>query len=819
MHREGLSGQEARRRLEQHGPNALPESSGPSLASRIAAQFTSPIVWLLVAAVGIDLAIWLSKGGGGVPLEAAAIALILVVNACLGVYQEYRADEALSKLQELAQPRSTVWRDGKQRKIPSRELVPGDVVRLETGDRVPADVRVVETRGILLDESMLTGESVPVDRASGEELRAGTRLVKGGAAAEVVRTGAQSALGKLASTLQGLKATPTPLERKLGAFGSLVSKWVAGLAAALVLGGVWVEGLDSLGHVLVFSIALAVAAVPEGMPAVMTLTLARGVERMARRNAVVRRMVAVEALGSVTVIATDKTGTLTENRMTVEGLECEEERAVLRAMVLANDAEPDSDSGDPLERALLEFARDRGVDAGAERERCPRSDELPFESKRKYMRVTCGDGERWLKGAPEVLLGRSDLGDEARKRWLARAKEAAAEGYRLLAFARGGDDEDRGVEFLGFAKLWDPPREEVQGALARTREAGVRVVMVTGDHPQTARAIADAIGLATDDVVLGEDLEGLDELPEGANVFARVQPEQKLALIERLQEKGHIVAMTGDGVNDAPALKRADVGIAMGRRGTDLAREVSDLVLTDDNFASIVAAIEHGRGIFANIQKFIRFLFATNFAELCVVVVGALGAFVAGMREPGGEVLLPLTAVQLLWINVVTDGPVALALGFDRNPGAMKRPPRPPDSPMLDRFGVRFVVGVGLLASAVGLALFGTLLTHVSFGEARSALFQFLAVGQLLVAYPARSASASRRNVALAASVVGAVGLQVAAATVPWLRTVLGLAPMTPAVAGAVAGAAVLSWALAEGLVRTPWLAGAAPARRVQSVL
>lgn len=817
MKRQGLSEEEARKRLEKHGPNSIPEGRGPTVWTRIAGQFASPIIWLLVAALAIDLAIWVSEGAAGFPYEGAAIGLILVLNAFLGVFQEYRADAALAKLKELAHPKATVIREGRLKHVPSRELVPGDLVRLNAGDRATADARILEAKQAMLDESMLTGESVPVDKDEGDEVHAGTQLVRGVITCEVTKTGSESALGKLASSLQALETEKTPLERKFTAFGGMVARWVVGLAVSLVVLGVLAEGIDSIGRVLLFSIALAVAAVPEGMPAVMTLTLARGVERMARKNAVIRRMSAVEALGSVTVIATDKTGTITENKMSVRGIESDDPASALQAMVLANDAELDSATGDPLEQALLKYASEQGHSPDVLRAECPRESELPFESKRKYMRVTClreGRSERWLKGAPEVLLKRSTLDQDARKRWHERAESAASDGFRLLAFASGGSPDDEGLTFLGFAALWDPPREEVADAVLHAREAGVRVLMVTGDHPATALAIAEAVGIPTQGVLEGNELADLETIPTETNVFARVQPEDKLKLIERLRASGEIVAMTGDGVNDSPALKRADVAVAMGRRGTDIAREVSDLILLDDNFATIVAAIEQGRGIFANIQKFIRFLFATNLAEIVVVVGGAVGAYTLGLREPGGALLLPLTAVQLLWINVVTDGPVALALGLDRNPGVMDQPPRPPKSPMLDPFGVRFILGAGLLTSAIGLGLLAALPQFVSIEETRSALFQYIAIAQLLFAYPARSASTSKRNRSLAWAVLGGIVLQIATATVPTLRSLLGLVPLSVGVVGVIALAVAASWAAAEGLIRTRWMRGPSPSAR-----
>lgn len=524
-----------------------------------------------------------------------------------------------------------------------------------------------------MDESVLTGESVPVEKGVGEEVFAGTLLVRGRALLEVTRTGAQSAMGRIAHLLAEMEEEKTPLERRLHAFGHRVARLVLLLALGLLLLGFLVEGVSA--KVVLFAVALAVAAVPEGLPAVLTLALALGVERMARRKAVVRRLSAVEALGSVTVIATDKTGTLTENRMEVQELLSPDPEKALLAMVLCNDADLATGAGDPLELGLLRYAS-RFLDVERVRREHPRLSERPFDSAWKFMRVTTPLGS-FLKGAPEALIPRLALPQEEQARLLRRPGPTPPRAFASWPWLSGRGRGRRGSASWASSSCWTP-RPEVPEAVARVLKAGVRVVMVTGDHPATALAIARRVGMPAEVVATGEELEALsDEELLKVDVFARVRPEQKLRIVEALQKAGEVVAMTGDGVNDAPALKRADVGVAMGQRGSDVSREVADLVLLDDNFATIVAAIEEGRSIYENIQKFLRFLFSTNLSEVLVVALGMVLAALLGLRDEAGHLLLPLTAVQILWINLVTDGLPALALSLDRNPGVLDRPPGP----------------------------------------------------------------------------------------------------------------------------------------------
>ncbi|MGC8967397.1 MAG: cation-translocating P-type ATPase [Thermus sp.] len=797
----GLTSEEAKKRLQAHGPNALPERPPEPFPRKFFRQFQSPLIYILLFALLVDLLLWIYEGARGLPLESLAILAILLLNAFLGAFQEKRSEEALRRLKALAEPFAWVLRDGEFRRLPSREIVLGDVVHLEAGDRVPADGRLLEASGVLVDESVLTGESVPVEKRVGDEVFAGTLLVRGRALVEVARTGMRSAMGRIAGLLAEMEEEKTPLERRLHAFGHRVARWVLLLALALLLLGFLVEGFSA--KVVLFAVALAVAAVPEGLPAVLTLALALGVERMARRKAVVRRLAAVEALGSVTVIATDKTGTLTENRMEVQELLSQDPHRALLALVLCNDADPATGAGDPLELGLLRYAS-RFLDVEGVRREHPRLSERPFDSAWKFMRVTTPLGS-FLKGAPEALIPRLALSEEEKARLLEEAEAHAAKGFRVLALAFGEGEREEGLRFLGFVLLLDPPRPEVPEAVARVLEAGVRVVMVTGDHPATALAIARRVGIPAEVVATGEEIQELsdEELLE-VDVFARVRPEDKLRIVEALQKAGEVVAMTGDGVNDAPALKRADVGVAMGVRGSDVAREVADLVLLDDNFATIVAAIEEGRSIYENIQKFLRFLFSTNLSEILVVALGLVFAALLDLRDAAGHLLLPLTAVQILWINLVTDGLPALALALDRNPGVLSRPPRPKESPLLDRPSVRFILLTGSMKAGIALLLLAFLPRLVGLKEAQSAVFHFMAVGQLFFAYAARHTQLRPLpNPYLHGTVALGIAAQVLVGTL--FPGALEAVPLPIGTWLGVLWAALFAWGVAEAVDRLVW--------------
>ncbi|HET7698983.1 MAG TPA: HAD-IC family P-type ATPase [Vicinamibacterales bacterium] len=811
----GLSSAEALDRLARVGPNALPEPRPEPLWRRFGRQFNSPLIFILLCALAFDAGLWVYEGGHGWPLEASAIAVILLFNAALGVYQEQRAEAALAHLKALAGAQAWVLRDGELVRVPTHALVPDDAVRLEAGDRVPADGTLEDAAGTLVDESILTGESVPVDKAAGDEAFSGTLLVRGKAFLHVTRTGPRSAMGRLAAMLGEIQLGKTPLERRVDAFGRQIARWVLGIAAVLCVLGIAAEGLSRAPQTIIFAVALAVAAVPEGLPAILTVALALGVERMARQRAVVRRLSAVEALGSVTVIATDKTGTLTESRMDVRSLDAPDRLRALIAITLANDAELSTGTGDPLDLGLLRYAAANGVDIPTLRSAHPVVAERPFDSAWKFRRVTVRDGGAtvsYVKGAPEVLLERCELSGEERESWAEKARAYAHEGLRVLALAHApGEAEDR-LSLLGLVLFWDPPRPEVPASIQTALRAGIRVVMITGDHPETALAIAHQIGIPGLRVLTGEDLAGyqrpaLQAALAEVNVFARVRPEQKLQLVEALQAQGEIVAMTGDGVNDAPALKRSDVGVAMGQRGSDVSREVADLVLLDDNFATIVGAVAEGRGIYENIQKFLRFLFSTNLSEVLLISTGAVLAYLLDLRDAAGALMVPLTAAQILWVNLVTDGLPALVLAFDRTPGVMQQPPRAPRSPLLDPSSLRFVAAVGTMKALIALGVLG-LLPELGYSleTTRAAAFHVIAIGQLFLTYPSRHTwMRPLANPSLHAAVVGGVGIQFLAASIPAVSDLLGTVAIPVELWAVVFAAAFLSWGLAEAISRIVW--------------
>lgn len=805
----GLTSTEAAARLRSGGPNAIEQVKKRSASAVLARQFASPLIYLLLVALALDAAVWMNQGRHGWPLEPIAIAAILVVNALLGAIQERRAESAIDHLKSLSAPSAWAYRDGVLVRLAARDLVEGDVVRIDEGSRIPADGIVVHGHGTA-DESILTGESLPLDKNPDDEVYAGTLFVHGTARVRIERTGSRSSLGRIAGLLGQVSAGQTPLEKKLAAFGNTVARWILVIAAILVAGGLMMEGPSSALHLILFAVALAVAAVPESLPAVLTVCLSTGVEKMAKRKAVVRRLSAVEALGSVTVIATDKTGTLTENRIRVAALDAPNEDLALRIMVIANECDPDSTAGDPLDRALLDYALQRGVDVEGLLGELTRHASRPFDSRRKSMRVTVHEGGRlvsYLKGAPEVLLDRCAISAEQRRFWEERVELAAGEGRRVLALGVREEAGDKTLTFAGLVCLADPPRVEVRDAIDAARRAGIRVVMVTGDHPATAMAICRAVGIPSAGFFTHDDFPSEGPLPvrPDVNVYARVTPEDKLRLVSTLQEQGEIVAMTGDGVNDAPALKKAHLAIAMGGRGSDVAREVSDLVLLDDNFATIVAAIEEGRGIYENIRKFVRFLFSTDVALIMLVFAATLGSYVEDLRGPAGSLLLPLTALMLLWINVISDGAPAVALGLDGNVGMLDRPPRDPDEPLLDSASVRFIVATGLFKAGAGIALL--VLVPVLAGSrelARTVLFHFESLAQLSFAYPSRGPNTGRRpNVILACSIAASVAAQGVLAFWPPARRLFQLEPLDPRSIAVTLAGVVVAAGMAEWLMRS----------------
>ena len=759
----GLSQAEARVRLERHGRNELTAEKPVPEWRKFLGQFRDVLVILLLIATAISAGLWLVERDSAWPYEAMAIFAVVLLNAVMGYVQQSRAEQAVAALRQMSAAHATVIRDGARHRVPATELVPGDVILVEEGDTIPADARLVEEAALRTAEAALTGESLPVEKDTlviddeagpGDRhnmVFSGTAATYGHARAVVVATGMQTEMGRIAGMLKEAPQETTPLQRELARLGRLLAVIVGTIAVVMIATILLVEdvtGFSALFDVLILGVALAVAAVPEGLPAVVTAVLALGVQRMARRNAIVRHLAAVETLGSATVIASDKTGTLTKNEMTVRAVVTASGRIALggtgyeprgdvrrdgggaidgalrvelvRALAAADRANNAvlqeragrwSVQGDPTEGALIVAARKAGLEDEALDARFVRVAEVPFSSERKLMSTVHTDAERQerllalTKGAPDVLLARCaeelvgeatrPLTPERRAEIMRTNDELAGEALRTLGVAfrsipkdgvRDGDLDDRierGLVFLGLIGMIDPPRQEAKEAVARAKSAGIRPIMITGDHPRTAAVIAAELGLATDGVVTGTELDrmpeaALDRTVRAVSVYARVNPEHKLRIVKALQRGGATVAMTGDGVNDAPALKTADIGVAMGIAGTDVSKEAADMVLADDNFASIVAAVEEGRAIFANIRKFLRYLLSSNLGEVMTMFFGVLLADVIGLRAVDSSgVVLPLLATHILWINLVSDGAPALALGMDpADAGVMRERPR-----------------------------------------------------------------------------------------------------------------------------------------------
>jgi Ca2+-transporting ATPase len=797
----GLSADEARRRLAEHGPNELQEARRTSPWTLLAAQFRNVMIVILLVATALSAFL-------GHTVEAVAITVIVLFAVLLGFVQEYRAERAIEALRQMAAPLATVLRDGRETEVAAREVVPGDVLLLHTGDLIAADARLVEAVNLQAQEAALTGESVPVGKCvealAGADLSigdrrnvvyAGTAATYGRGRAIVVGTGMQTEFGRIARMLETVESGRTPLQVNLDRLGHLLARAAFVIVALIVALGLF-RGQPFI-DMLIFGIALAVAVVPEALPAVVTISLALGVQKLVKRRALMRRLPAVETLGSTSVICSDKTGTLTRDEMTArklyvaghtldvsgagyrphgefsfEGARVElaaehghplrgPVRELLRAAALASDAqivkgeheEAWDIRGDPTEGALVVAAAKAGLHKAELDERFPRRHEIPFASEKKRMTTLHDAAEgvvAYAKGAPEVILeacvarrtaeGEVPLDAGHRQAVLDAARRMASAALRVLAVARKADaspeDAERNMTFLGLVGMIDPPRPEAKDAMRTCETAGIRVVMITGDHPATAQAVADELGILKGGrVVTGAELEELSDADlerevETIAVYARVSPAHKLRVVEALQKNGHVVAMTGDGVNDAPALKRADIGVAMGITGTDVAKEAAAMTLTDDNFASIVAAIEEGRGIFGNIKKYLMFLLSSNIGEIGLMA----GATLAGLP-------LPLTAVQILYVNLATDGLPALALAVDPpEPDLMRRAPRDPRRGIFTRPVVTLMMIGGVWSALVNLGLFAWLLqSGRNVGEAMAMTFVSLVIIQFWNAYNFRS--------------------------------------------------------------------------------
>jgi Ca2+-transporting ATPase len=791
---QGLDGHEASIRLERDGPNELTAARPVPGWRKVLAQFTDTLVILLLLAAAISSGLWLIERDSPLPYEAIAILAIVLFNAAMGYVQQARAEQAVAELQQMSAAQARVIRDGEQQSIPAAGLVIGDVILLEEGDTIPADSRLIQSVSLQTSEASLTGESLPaskdpetiIDEAPVGDRQnmifSGTTVTYGRGTAVVTATAMQSQMGQIAGMLEQAPPETTPLQQDLARVGKMLGLVVIAIAVVMIFTIILVDhvtGFSALFDVLILGVALAVAAVPEGLPAIVTAVLALGVRRMARRNAIVRHLAAVETLGAANVIASDKTGTLTRNEMTVraivtasgrvnlggtgyeptgdvtvhgtptsngadtisEPLRMELERALTvgdRATnaVLQEDEGLWTVQGDPTEGALVVAARKVGLTEAILDAQYERVGEVPFSSERKMMSTLHTDSQHkghiqvFTKGAPDVLLGRCNrerVGDssrpltpERRSEILQANEQLAGEALRTLGVAARylpedgfePDDIDEDLEqdlvFVGLIGMIDPPREEAKEAVAQARTAGIRPVMITGDHPITAAVIGAELGICTDGrAVTGAEIDAmtdevLHQTVQEVSVYARVNPEHKLRIVKALQNGKNIVAMTGDGVNDAPALKTADIGIAMGITGTDVSRKASDIILADDNFATIVVAVKEGRAIFANIRKFLRYLLSSNIGEVLTMFFGVLLADVIGLTPDGAGLALPLLATQILWINMVSDGAPALALGLDpSDEEAMTKPPRPRGEGVLTRSMWAGIVFVGII-TAVG---------------------------------------------------------------------------------------------------------------------
>ena len=831
---QGLTQGEGARRLAGYGENKLEKAKPPGLFRQVLAQLRDPMILVLLGAAALSLL----AGGGRDWLDAAIILLIVVFNTVISVSQEDNARKALEALEKLAAPRARVLREGVERRLESTHLVPGDILLLEAGDYVPADGRILWAAGLQTDESAMTGESLPVHKRAGDGLPPDTPLaerknmviggtvVTGGRAKVVVTaTGMQTEMGKIAGLLLRQGQGETPLQRKMKEVSRVLSLVCVGVCA--VMFGVGMLQHRDILDMFLTAVALAVAAIPEGLPAIVTIVLAVGVGRMARRNAIIKRLPAVETLGCASVICSDKTGTLTKNQMTV--LEVWTPAPALRDRALTlgtlcGDAQegPGGYIGDPTETAIAQAAAQAGLEKAALERDMPRRGEAPFDSVRKRM-ATChalpnGEALVAVKGAPEAVLARCThllgaqgprpLTDGDRRRIAQVGGDLAGQALRVLAVAQrlqpalpksmAAEGLEAELTFVGLIGMMDPPRPEVRQAVDRCAGAGIRPVMITGDHKDTAVAIAKQLNIYRpgDKAIDGAGLdflpqETLEEEIEAFSVYARVTPEHKMRIVQAWQRRGHVVAMTGDGVNDAPALKAADIGCAMGKTGTDVAKGAADMILTDDNFATVVAAVEQGRGIYANIRKAIHYLLSCNIGEILTIFLATL--------LPVSQA--PLSPVQLLWLNLVTDSLPALALGMEPvEKTAMTQPPRGKEEPLFSRAFSRrlawqgaLVGGITLLAYGLGFHLTGT------FAVANTMAFATLTFSQLFHAFDVRSETTPLfrlgvlSNKAMNKAFLAGAALQAAVLLAPPLQGAFSVVPL-----------ALEQWGMVLALALTP---------------
>ena len=730
----GLTSEEAKRRLKIYGPNKIKIEKKVSPIKMFLSQFTSPIIILLIIASIISL--WTNYIKGESYIDSILILVIVLISAIAGFIQDYKAEKTMEALRKLASPKARVIRDGKEIEIDSSEVVPGDIIILKAGDVIPADAKILDGK-LEVNESILTGESKSVKKSVGEKIFSSCYVYSGKAIAKVFATGMNTEIGKIAEKMQEMKDTETPFQRSIRKF----TKKIVIVSVFLIL-ALFVVGVKKFGpeEAFLISVSLAVAAIPEDLPAVITIALSRGAKEMAKRNALVRKLAITESIGSVDVICTDKTGTITEGRMKVrylwfvEDTEYANELAI-KCCYYCNDAEMKVEDGkkvwigDETDIALAEFAHDElNKELSGKR-----IEEIPFSSERKMMTVAYeinNDKIVFSKGAPEVILSKCNrvflgrkpmkLTESIKQEILEKTKDYAKKGFRVLALAYKEYEKplEKNLVFIGLVILADPPRPEVKKAIEECYTAGIRVIMITGDIPETAKAIADEVGLKTEGVLTGDDIDKMDDnelkfaLSRGVNVFARTNPFHKLRILEILQKDGYVVAMTGDGVNDSLALKKADVGISMGKRGSEVAKEASDIVLLDDNFATIRNAIKEGRRIFDNIRKFVNYLFTCNVAEILVMFIGTL-------IYP----FILLYPIQILWINLITDGLPALALAVDpARPDIMKRPPRKKNEGIINKKLAALIGAIGIEKSIMILAIFALALP-IGIDEARTALF------------------------------------------------------------------------------------------------